>query len=39
MENIFFEKSYIKYAPEATPRHFDKKWKLNISLDYHSEIL
>ena len=39
MRNIFLEKPYTKYGGEASPRHFDKKSKLSIYLDQHSEML
>ena len=33
MRNIFFEKSYTEKVGDTSPRPFDKKSKLNISLD------
>ena len=39
MRNIFLEKSYTKCGGEASPRPFDKKTKLSISLDHQSEML
>ena len=39
MRNIFLEISYTKYGGEASPRPFNIKLKLSISLDQQSEIL
>ena len=39
MRNIFLEKLYTECGGEASPRPFDKKSKLSISLDQQSEIL
>ena len=39
MRNNFLEKLYTKYDGEASPRPFNKKSKLRISLDQESEIL
>ena len=33
MRNIFFAKSYTEKVGDTSPRPFDKKSKLNISLD------
>ena len=39
MRNIFLEKSYTKWGREASRRPFDKKPKMEISLDQESEML
>ena len=39
MRNTFLEKSCTKCGGGASPRSFYKKMKLNISLDYQSEML
>ena len=35
---VTFLKKSAKYGGEASPRHFDEKSKLSITLDRHSEI-
>ena len=39
MENIFLEKSYIKYDGEISPRNFSEKIKFSISLDQQGKVL
>ena len=39
MRNIFLEKSYAKCVGKASPRHFYKKSKFNISLDQQLQML
>ena len=38
MKVLFLKKSYAQYGGEASPRHFDEKSKLSITLDRNSEI-
>ena len=39
MRNIFLEKLFANCGGEASPRPFNKKSKLSISLDQQSEML
>ena len=39
MRNIFFEQSFSKCGGEASPRPFNKKSKLSLSLDQQSGML